>query len=430
MGVKRNLILLVLISFLVSAGFGAINLLVPYYVMALKGVLTELPEKLSHIHAHRVAVEVGVLSTAFMATRSLVAFGSGRVSDILGRKKVIVTGMTLYVIVSVGYVFADSVAALIVLRAVQGVASAMVWPVAEALIVDSVGVAWRTRALSLYVMAMNIGHVGGPVIGGLAYEFSKIVSSNDVLTILRMPFLLLAFFTLPGLMASLAIREPSQTPALKSKMHGVRPRGAGIMFKRLWPFYVNGFVNGFAMGMVMSIMMVYMVEFVVKDPQSVAILMATAGFAGLFSAYPFAKIADNLGPRGRKRMLITTMTIGRISLALTGFARTPLAMLTVLLVMNISFNAMMPLLRSIQATLAPFEARGAVFGAQQAFFNAGMALGPLIGAVLYHALFYTRLGILDGPQAVFMAAGLIGLAGVALIAYYYQPFSWAGEEKA
>ncbi|RLG03264.1 MAG: hypothetical protein DRN60_01740, partial [Thaumarchaeota archaeon] len=136
-GAKRALTILLLASFIVNLGFSALSPVFPYLVLALKGVLKELPElTIGMIEAHRGAFEFGLLTGAFMATRAPMAIFSGFLSDLFGRKRIIILGMLLYLASATGFILAQDVATLIIFRAVQGVASGMVWPVAEAYIAD------------------------------------------------------------------------------------------------------------------------------------------------------------------------------------------------------------------------------------------------------------------------------------------------------
>ncbi|HDD56802.1 MAG TPA: MFS transporter, partial [Nitrososphaeria archaeon] len=150
--VKRALIILLLASFIVNLGFSALSPVFPYLVLALKGVLKELPELTTgSIQAHLGALEFGFLMAAFMATRAPVAIFSGFLSDLFGRKRTIVLGMFLYLASATGFILAQDVTSLIIFRAVQGIASGMVWPVAEAYLADVTGRWQRGKALSAYV---------------------------------------------------------------------------------------------------------------------------------------------------------------------------------------------------------------------------------------------------------------------------------------
>ncbi len=420
----RNVWGLALVSLLVTIGFSAANLVIPYYILALKGVLTEVPERLAYIPAHRAVLEMGILSSSFMATRAVVAAASGWISDRVGRKRVIVAGMSLYVVVGVLYAFTTSVWQLYLLRALQGIASAMVWPVAETLLVESVDPSYRARALSIYIVSMNVGNVAGPFVGALAYAASvHLLAGYPVVDVLRAPFLLIAVSTLPGLAVTLTLRETlrrghaSHRRILAARLSSLEKSQK----MALYAFYANGLVNGFAMGLVSSVMMVYVIEYVVKDPTALGALMGVSGLIGMLAAYPLAHVSDRLSPTGRKTALIGWALVGRTTMAVIGLVRDPLQLLALLSLGSVTFNAMMPLLRSVQASLVPGELRGRVFGLQQAFFNTGMVVGPLVGAYLYRMLHGATVLGLPGTEIVFLLAGILGYIGAALIAVYYRP---------
>ena len=75
----KNLIVASALAFCIYLGFGLTLPLFPKYVELLKGG----------------GFEVGILLASFMFTRAFLARPFGRLSDRIGRKKVIVTGMFL-----------------------------------------------------------------------------------------------------------------------------------------------------------------------------------------------------------------------------------------------------------------------------------------------------------------------------------------------
>ncbi len=426
---RVNLVALVIISFLIPLGFSAANLIVPYYILALKGVLRQLPEHVGSLHAYRAAVEIGVLVSAFMGTRAVLAAVSGWISDRLGRKAMIVSGMILYAVLGILYALTTSVWQLIVLRAVQGVASALVWPVAETLIVESVRPEFRTRALSLYVIASNVGNIVGPVIGGAAYEVSKrLYASEGVLAVLRMPFIIITAATLPGVFLAFLVKETlgesrEAEHRGKTRFHGGLLQLPLAVKRGLLAFYINGLMNGIAVGIMSSIVLVYVLDFIAKTPTRVASIMLIAGTAGLVVSYPAAHIADRLNAVARKRVLVLVYLVARFFLAVMGLVRGYWEFVAIAAVLNIAMNISIPLLRAIQAELVPARLRGRVFGLQQAFFNAGMVAGPLIGGPLYKYLYGKQVAGLPGVEIVFLLSAALGLIGVAFLAWLYDPLA-------
>ena len=59
------------ISFFVNLGFSCTSPVFPYYVLAFKGILTEIPEELvGTVEAYKASVELGALMAAFMISRA------------------------------------------------------------------------------------------------------------------------------------------------------------------------------------------------------------------------------------------------------------------------------------------------------------------------------------------------------------------------
>ncbi len=428
--VTANVAGLALLSFIVAAGFSAGNLLLPYLVLALEGILKALPEKLAMINASRAAIEVGGLVTAFMAARAFVAAASGWLSDKLGRKPLIVSGVMLYVASTALYYRASSIPVLLLLRGIQGVSSAMTWPVAETLLMDSVPPLARTRAMSIYVVSFNLGNVVGPLLGSATYAAALrlLGPGMSVAEAFQAPFLLLALLAAPAIPVALMLRDPGAGKEHHAASEAMRRFTGGLLelpaaVKRaLKGFYANALLNGIAVGIVSSVLILYVIQYIARTPEAVGTLLAIPGFAGMLAAYPAARRLDRMSDEARLAVLVASATTSRLILASLGFIRSTLAFIAALTAMNVLFNILLPLMRSLEAGLVPSRLRGRVFGLHQAMFNIGMTVGPLIGSWIYEA--YGGVEILPGitgAQAVFLLAGLLGLAGVPLIALLYRP---------
>ncbi|RLG99602.1 hypothetical protein DRO19_01855, partial [Candidatus Bathyarchaeota archaeon] len=203
----KHVAIIFLISFFVNLGFSCISPVFPYYVLALKGILTELPEELvGTIEAYKASVELGALMAAFMISRAPMAAFVGYLSDRIGRKKIIALGLTLYFLTAVGFILIPNIPSLIIVRILQGVSSAMVWPVAETLLTEIVDKLQRGKAMSIYVSLMNFAGIFGPSIGVAIYKlYITSVSNPDLFTALRTPFIFLAIVSLIALISSLSL---------------------------------------------------------------------------------------------------------------------------------------------------------------------------------------------------------------------------------
>ena len=91
----------------------------------------------------------------------------GRLSDIVGRKRVYLSGFGLFVLGAALAASAGSIALLVGARVVMGVGSAMIQGTSMAMVISTFPEAERGKALGLQMSAVGSGGVAGPVMGGL-----------------------------------------------------------------------------------------------------------------------------------------------------------------------------------------------------------------------------------------------------------------------
>ncbi|WKD36587.1 MFS transporter [Streptomyces xanthophaeus] len=102
-----------------------------------------------------------------------LAFGAlllagGRVSDLLGRRRVLAAGLALFALASVAAGLTTSAGVLITARAVQGVGAAAIAPAALALVMDRFPPGpGRGRALGVWGAVSGAGAAGGVLLGGV-----------------------------------------------------------------------------------------------------------------------------------------------------------------------------------------------------------------------------------------------------------------------
>jgi EmrB/QacA subfamily drug resistance transporter len=108
-----------------------------------------------------------VVSVYAIASSGFLLFG-GRAADLLGRRRMLVTGLTLYAVASLAGALATSQAVLLGARAVQGLGGALVFPTTLAIINTTFpqGRA-RNRALGVWGAAGAAGLVIGVLLGGV-----------------------------------------------------------------------------------------------------------------------------------------------------------------------------------------------------------------------------------------------------------------------
>lgn len=119
---------------------------------------------------------VGTLSWVVSAYAVLLAAlltPAGRLADVLGRKKVFLTAMFLFVLASAACALAPHIIVLIVARAVQGGAAAGMIPAALGLVLHEMPPEKRAMAIGMWGAAASAAAAAGPTLGGLLVEASS-----------------------------------------------------------------------------------------------------------------------------------------------------------------------------------------------------------------------------------------------------------------
>ncbi len=424
---RLALTITLLISLVIGIGFSAATPVFPYLVLALKGVLKQLPE-LTHgiIEAHEGAVEFGALMAAFMFFRAPVAAFSGTLSDLFGRKTLILVGMILYTITSLGMILVNDVVSLILMRGLTGVASGITWPVAEAYLADVTAPSERGKAISLYVMTQNLGDIVGLGIGAGVYKlYVDMVGSSDYIFALKTPFIVMTLLSI--LATGLAILLPktiAEAPSkissgLKEVMNIIRELPLEVA-RSIKTIYVNGAGNGIAMGIMNTALIVYVVEKIVKDPAIIGLMFTIMGIVGLPTTFLSGYLSDRF--EKRKPFILWSYIISRPVIFLMPFITDLTSLLLILILFMVSFSIGMPIMRALQSELVGQEIRGTIFGVQQLFFNAGVIGGALLGSYLvavYAPLTINLAGLrFTGYIVPFWTAGAITVLTTILFAFY------------
>ncbi len=110
------------------------------------------------------------LVTAYLLTSSVSVPVYGRFSDLYGRRRLLLGGLTVFLVASLACGLAGSMTVLIASRAVQGLGAGALLTLGMALIRDLYPPSRRhglIRMQTVLATMMVLGMVGGPIIGGL-----------------------------------------------------------------------------------------------------------------------------------------------------------------------------------------------------------------------------------------------------------------------
>ena len=136
------------------------------------------------------ATALSWVSSAYTLTFGGFLLLSGRLSDLLGRKRIFLFGLLIFGISSLVIGLSTTSEMVIAMRAVQGIGSSIIAPTTLALIMDAYKGSMRQRAISYYGATAGIGSSIGLLVGGGLTSFISWRAGF----LINVPFALFLFF--------------------------------------------------------------------------------------------------------------------------------------------------------------------------------------------------------------------------------------------
>jgi MFS family permease len=332
---------------------------------------------------------VAGLVVSAMSVAALVARPwSGWFVDRHGRRALLVGGPLLTVVSAVGLLTLRSVAAVAVLRLVQGVGSSMTYTAAGAVVVDVAPPDRRAGWLALYTVFFYVGFAIGPLV---AEPLIDGVGFGAVW------WAVIGFCGL-GSLAALAVPEtrspsapPPQPMTIVQRMFHPAAVGPGSVF----------FCIGVGWAAVASFLSLYAREIGLGGSETLfgvlsVTVLATRVFAG--------SLADRFG---RTAVALPCVALTAVGLGMLALLRSPWPAHLALLLFGIGFSGGFPALYSWVVDQAPEEERGSAMSSFNVFYDIG---GPIGGYGVGELIDRGGFGWGFGSVAVLAAVGLVILA--------------------
>ncbi|MFI7586205.1 MFS transporter [Spongisporangium articulatum] len=146
--------------------------------LGLAAFITALDSSVTSVAAPTIQrdLDLSLSSLEWIAACYLLAFGGlmllgGRLTDMLGRRRVLQLGLWLFCVSSIGVAVAPGPALILTGRTLQGVAAALIVPAAFALVAVDMGYEDRHLGAAVFTGAVGGAIALGPVVGGSIAEY-------------------------------------------------------------------------------------------------------------------------------------------------------------------------------------------------------------------------------------------------------------------
>jgi len=317
---------------------------------------------------------IGLTIGAGSLAGTVGGFFGGTLSDMIGRRRVMLGALYVWTLVFLGFAFGESPLFFLLLNVVGGLCRSVYEPVSQALMADVTPPEKRYRVFSLRYTAINVGVAIGPIVGAVLA-----MQSAALPFVMTAVVYLLYVISLQVLLHSFGIKQ----------IEGQKKEP--VSFKRAWDvvvhdtafrYYMLAGVLGAIGYSQMSTTLAKFVEMTVHDGVKLfAILMSVNAVVVVLLQMPLTRWAEKKTP-------LYAIVVGNVLYALAdlGYAVANTWAIFLIAMVVFTFGEILTFTSSdvLIDRLAPEEMRGTYYGAKS-FSNLGHFIGPWMGGILLTA---------------------------------------------
>ncbi|MCC7565636.1 MAG: MFS transporter [Methanomicrobiaceae archaeon] len=334
-------------------------------------VIPILPSYVLHVGGDEATL--GVIFGAYPVMLFLFSVPMGMLSDRVGRRPILLSGVGLLAAATVIFGLAASVPALIAARALQGVSAAASWSAGLALLAETFGRSGIGRRMGVVMSVMGFGMMVGPVTGGVLYEHLGYVPTFVVAAV---------FIGLLGLVMLLLparFGRPSPSPN-----RSLMPGSTALPLLILYAAVIVAVAATYSI--MEPYMPVYLHDTFAASPTIIGAVLGALAFAGVIAQPLAGRVFDRHG--GWQMIPAGLILSGAVIVAAMGAASLPLLALILSMLgvtLSLALIPVMPLLAELYCRDGREGSEGIAYGVFNALYSVGLALGPFSGALLLSA---------------------------------------------
>jgi DHA1 family multidrug resistance protein-like MFS transporter len=317
---------------------------------------------------------VGAVGAAFLLAETALKSPLGLLSDRFGRKRLLLVGPLISMVTAPLTVLVHHPLGLMLLRALDGVGAAALWPTIFAAVADVVEEKDRSTAMSLLNVTYLIGVAMGPLLGGLVNDLTGSRTASFYLASLL--FALATVVCLVGVPA----RFPHHAE------HHTDTQPPRISLREMWESakmvpdtLLLGFISFFGIGMVMLLVKLYAMEVLHLSESAYGLLLLPPAVVFALASVPAGRVGDLWGKERAMRL--------GVGLAMAGmwfipFVHNYWVLLICGCIVGLGYILAIPAWMALVSEVGGSR-RGAVMGAVFTAQGVGAMLGAPLGAYLY-----------------------------------------------
>ena len=335
----------------------------------------------------RTDEEAGLLMTIFLISAIIVRPFTGKLLDIVGKRKMLLVSLFFYLICTILYYFITPFGGLLALRFFQGVWFSIVTTAAGSLAADIVPPTRRGAGLGYFVMSTNLAVVIGPFIALFVIQ----TYSYDAL------FILMSVLMIIGAVVALLIPKMDKAP-VETKSKGFTWND--LFEKKALPIAFLASLIAFSYASVLSYLSIYAQE---KGLLPLASFFFVVFAAVMLITRPFTgRIFDEKGPA---YILIPGFLCFFFGLFILSFMDSAVLFLIAGAFVGLGYGALVPSMQTLAIQSTSHQRSGYATATFFTLFDSGLAVGSYVLGFI---------AVQMGYRNVYLLSALLVLAVLAL----------------
>jgi len=326
--------------------------------------------------------EIGLVAAASTITGIIVNFSAGALSDIYGRKKLLMASGFFFASAPFLYLFVSNAWQLALIRAYHGIATATFTPVAIALIAD-IYESGRGEMMGWFSSATMVGRLAAPITAGVVLSLAGFKEA----------------YLLCGIIGAIALVSMSQIPSPRSERKSNSP---GKFSRDIFQVLFSGDVVTAGVVMAVTYFAVQSLETFLPiylgglgvEPWLIGAIFTIELFT-IMILKPYAgRLSDAVG-----RIKMISLGLVTSSIGITGitFLKSCEGLIFSIIIFSIGVAFTTAATPPLVSELVTREKYGAAIGAMETIKDVGQALGPIFtGMILMYVAFEDALLVISG----------------------------------
>lgn len=305
----------------------------------------------------------GLASSIFVLGAVVVRPMAGNLIASVGRKKLLVFGLALFLVVTLLYFPIDSIGWMLIIRFVNGFAFGISSTATGTIAVDVIPPSRRGEGMGYFATSNNLAMSIGPFVGLMTIQYM----SNDMI------FVITTIISVIALVTALSMKVPELEEEYKDNQVKRKFRIDDYFESSALPISVLMLILGIANSSILSFISAYSVEINLVSAASFFFVMYAVF---LLMSRPFTgRLYDNKGENSVMYPSIALFGIGLVVLSQAGNGFT---LLVAGAIIGVGFGTLQSSAQTIAVSGIPHRRVGLATATFFTFYDLGMGLGPFL----------------------------------------------------